>query len=170
MTEFEPGKGQFDDLIKSTEPTQAHAAIVCQLKDALSYEDAINALASYILAAHGYEHAERSTIKLLQDVFEDQEKKTNNLIDTAQLALEIAEANILRRAHLQVQASKRAKKAAEERHGQPGGSRENREKIQAIWAEGKYTSRDSCAEQEGAALGMSVSTARKALRGTPDPT
>ncbi|MDD2744834.1 MAG: hypothetical protein PHV02_21435 [Rhodocyclaceae bacterium] len=44
-----------------------------------------------------------------------------------------------------------------------------RAKIRALWATGKYTSRDICAEQECAALDMSFSTARKALRGTPEP-
>lgn len=41
--------------------------------------------------------------------------------------------------------------------------------IQKIWASGKYKSRDLCAEQECAALKLSFSTARKALRNTPDP-
>ena len=44
-----------------------------------------------------------------------------------------------------------------------------RAKIRAVWATGKYTSRDICAEQECADLDMSFSTARKALRGTPEP-
>lgn len=59
--------------------------------------------------------------------------------------------------------------AANVRHSKPGGSREKRRVIQDIWKTGKYTNRDICAEQECAALGMSFSTARKALRGTPDP-
>ena len=55
-------------------------------------------------------------------------------------------------------------------HDKPNGSRAKRQAIQDIWAGGKYTSRDICAEQECAALDMSFSTARKALRGQPDPT
>lgn len=54
-------------------------------------------------------------------------------------------------------------------HGKVGGSRDKRAAIQAIWASGKYSSRDLCAEQECAALEMSLSTARKALRNTPEP-
>jgi hypothetical protein len=54
-------------------------------------------------------------------------------------------------------------------HDKPGGSREKRKQIQEIWASGKYSSRDMCAEQECAALNMSISTARKALVNTPDP-
>lgn len=66
--------------------------------------------------------------------------------------------------------SQLAKDAANQRHDQPGGSREKRENIRTIWASGKYTSRDICAEQECAALDMSFSVARKALRKTPEPT
>lgn len=57
------------------------------------------------------------------------------------------------------------KKSADALHNAPGGSREKRRSIQAIWKTGKYTDRDLCAEQECAALEMSFSTARKALRG-----
>ena len=62
-----------------------------------------------------------------------------------------------------------ARKAANARHDQPGGSRDKQQQIREIWATGKYSSRDRCAEEECAALGMSYSTARKALRNTPDP-
>jgi hypothetical protein len=62
-----------------------------------------------------------------------------------------------------------ARAAAEALHGKPGGSREKRQAVQAAWASGHYSSRDVCAEQECAALGMSFSTARRALRGTLDP-
>jgi hypothetical protein len=60
------------------------------------------------------------------------------------------------------------KKAADTRHNRPDGSRENRAKIQAIWASGKYTTKDRCAIEECEGLGMSYDTARKALR-TPAP-
>lgn len=60
--------------------------------------------------------------------------------------------------------------AADRRHGQPGGNRDKKLQIRQIWASGKYTSRDRCAEEECGALGMSLSSARKALRNTPDPT
>ncbi|MCE8002714.1 hypothetical protein [Billgrantia ethanolica] len=64
-----------------------------------------------------------------------------------------------------------AKAAADARHNKPGGSRELKEKIRAIWATGKYSSRDICAEEEWAALGYkSFAAARKALRNTKDPT
>ena len=55
-------------------------------------------------------------------------------------------------------------------HNQPGGSREKGNKIRQIWATGKYTTRDICAEKEWEALGYKTyGTARKALRNTPEP-
>jgi hypothetical protein len=65
--------------------------------------------------------------------------------------------------------SGKAKHAADAMHSKPGGSREKKERIREIWATGKYTSRDICAEQECANLDMSFSVARKALRNTPNP-
>ena len=62
-----------------------------------------------------------------------------------------------------------ARKAANARHDRPGGSREKQRQIREIWATGKFSSRDRCAEEECAALGMSYSSARKALINTPDP-
>jgi hypothetical protein len=64
------------------------------------------------------------------------------------------------------EATARGKKAADGRHGKPGGSREKRKKILQAWESGKYKSRDMCAEQECGSLGMSFSAARKALRNT----
>lgn len=63
-----------------------------------------------------------------------------------------------------------ARAAANTRHSQKGGSHHKQSQIREIWATGKYTSRDLCAEEECAGLGMSYSTARKALRNTPEPT
>ena len=62
-----------------------------------------------------------------------------------------------------------AKKAAESRHDRPGGTRDKREQIRAIWASGKYATREICAEEEHEALDTSYSTARKALYSTPEP-
>lgn len=66
-------------------------------------------------------------------------------------------------------ATKRGRLAAEIRHNQPGGSRSKADAIRTAWASGKYTSRDRCAEEECAALDMSLSSARRALRNTPNP-
>ena len=63
-----------------------------------------------------------------------------------------------------------AKTAANALHDQPGGSRDKHRQIRGIWASGKYTSRDVCAEQECAALKMSFKAARRALINAPKPT
>jgi len=76
--------------------------------------------------------------------------------------------NLLPTAH--VTPSDVARLGARALHGKPGGNWEKIAAIRAAWATGKYTSRDICAEQECAALEMSFSSARKALRRTPDPT
>jgi hypothetical protein len=50
-------------------------------------------------------------------------------------------------------------------------NRDRADKIRKIWATGKYTSRDICAEQEYNALGFgSFKAARNALKNTPNPT
>lgn len=54
-------------------------------------------------------------------------------------------------------------------NGKKGGNKKNektnraKETIINIWKSGKYISRDICAEQEAAGIGISFSTARKAL-------
>ncbi len=65
--------------------------------------------------------------------------------------------------------SQNSKNAANAKHDKPGGSREKKRQMREIWATGKYTSRDLCAEQECAALGISFSAARNALKNTPNP-
>ncbi len=62
-----------------------------------------------------------------------------------------------------------AASAANARHDRPGGSRDKQRQVREIWASGKYSSRDLCAEEECAALEMSYAAARKALKNTPDP-
>lgn len=62
--------------------------------------------------------------------------------------------------------SEQGKKGAHKKH-----ERTNKAKLEliGIWATGRYKSRDECAEQECSHLNISLSTARKALRNTPDP-
>jgi hypothetical protein len=61
-------------------------------------------------------------------------------------------------------ASARARFAANARHDKAGGSREKSKEMRTLWASGKYTSKDICAEEESRALGISFSAARKAIR------
>lgn len=66
--------------------------------------------------------------------------------------------------------SKAGKKAADARHNKPGGSRDLQKEIKAIWASGKFSTRNDCAEQEWQALGFgSQKAARNALLNTPNP-
>jgi hypothetical protein len=116
-----------------------------------------------------------------KDLKEESEPKAKAAEDEANRLLEmLAKAHDAMTAHaLNLQEAMKTAKtdarrevgrnAANGRHNQPGGSREKRSQICLIWASGKYSSRDICAEQECAGLGMSFSAARKALRNTPDP-
>lgn len=65
--------------------------------------------------------------------------------------------------------TKTARAAANALHDKPGGTRDKQRAIRAAWASGKFSDRDRCAEEECAALGMSLSAARRALRNTADP-
>jgi hypothetical protein len=91
-------------------------------------------------------------------------------LSAIQDVLNMQPVNALTLAHLiHLERTRTAKRGADAKHNKPGGSRENQAKIRAIWAMGNFTSRDRCAEEECAALGMSYATARKALRNTPKP-
>lgn len=120
----------------------------------------------------------RVTIKGSQETIEDYQALVDELItkltyavhkkidmqsDAIRLAFDTG------RLAAKAKASKRAQAAANALHDKPGSSREKQAAIRAIWATGKYKSRDLCAEQECAALDMAFGTARRALRGTPDP-
>ncbi len=59
---------------------------------------------------------------------------------------------------------KNAQEAANARHAQPGGSHDKRKSIMEIWSTGKYKTKSACAQAESEKLGMSFSTALKALR------
>ena len=65
--------------------------------------------------------------------------------------------------------SQNAKTAANALHDKPGGSRDKQNQIRTIWASGKYSSKNICAEQECAELDMSYDAARKALTNIPAP-
>lgn len=67
------------------------------------------------------------------------------------------------------QRSTKGQRNAEARHGAPNGYRAKGAAVRLAWASGKYASRDRCAEEVSHDLGISFSTARKALRNTPDP-
>lgn len=63
--------------------------------------------------------------------------------------------------------SESGRNGAKYRHAE---SYELHDRIKVIWASGKYSSRDVCAEQEYSGLGFgSFKAARNALKNTPDP-
>lgn len=91
----------------------------------------------------------------------------NTEADMAEAAKDLEKLYETRKA---TEARLKAKAAAEALHGKPGGSRELKEKIRAVWATGKYESRARCAEQEWEALRFrTYDTAKTALLNTPDP-
>jgi len=111
-------------------------------------------------------------LSILHDLLEKQISVTHQLGEIS----ELKELAIGTRRLLEGQAEGRdaqrkivARKGGEALHSIPGGSRDKRRLIQEAWASGKYTTRDICAEKECGALKMSYSTARKALRNTPEP-
>jgi hypothetical protein len=83
--------------------------------------------------------------------------------------LQIAEVLKLNEENRRKIASSLGRKGAHALHSKPGGAYEKHAKLLEIFASGKYTSRDACAEQECAGLDMSFSAARRVLRNTPDP-
>ena len=91
-------------------------------------------------------------------------------VDTAEMWLTGAQELRFMRLSTSFSVQKQMAKAGADAKDVSTGQQAKRQDIREIWASGKYSSRDVCAEQECAALGMSFSTARKALRGTPDPT
>ncbi len=91
-------------------------------------------------------------------------------VDTAEMWLTGAQQLRYMRLSTPFSVQKQMAKAGADAKDVLTGQQAKRQEIREIWASGKYSARDICAEQEFAALGMSFSTARKALRGTPDPT
>lgn len=67
--------------------------------------------------------------------------------------------------------SVQARDAVNHRHAKTKEARDQRKQtIREIWATGKYSNRDICAEEEYSALGFtSFKSARNALKGTQDP-
>ena len=120
--------------------------------------------------AFGYDCVMRD----LRNSVEKNSTKNEALLDIALAAQSlcnwIAGGNRISIDRMKLAATERARKAANALHNKPDGTRAKVKKIRELWASGKFKSRDICAEQECAALEMSWSAARKALRNTPKPT
>lgn len=150
------------------EKSERVATLETILGRSLTFEQAIRSLAKYM------EHA-KETIEIMRMYREIRasEEKLDKLAELKDELREIEDriTDQITDEGLRVieSASRRGKAAADARHNKPGGSRANREEMRRLWASGKYSGRDICAEQECGALGISFSAARKALTGTPKP-
>ena len=165
--EIESRIGELDIRIKSIE----------QFARTQSYEYFIKAYALTTVHVEIYEKMHEDTNSIdaaIEKLRSERDANTDNLI------LKVQEFQKNKKALLtnmfltgvnvmKIKATKRGKHAADALHDKPGGNREKQASICSAWASGKYSDRDLCAEQECAALNMSFSTARKALRNTPEP-
>ncbi len=153
------------------------AEIEARYKEILTFDQAVHFFATYKVLL---EEAKNSFKWLSQESVAVANRSVINideLTTEANHALDLSERHFVEKVmaekeltDMQESAVKRATKAADARHDKPGGAREKRLQIKRMWASGHYSSRDRCAEEECAGLGMSFATARKALRNTPKPT
>lgn len=139
------------------------------LREFLTFDDAVSLLAAYRVFAE-YSKASMARVReMAQEFSERQVRGVDEISALALKAIDDSEATWAKEVASRAATTNRAKAAADALHNKPGGNREKRDAIRAIWASGKYSSRAICAEQECAGLGMSFDAARKALRNTPDP-
>ena len=113
-----------------------------------------------------------SQLSLSQSLLKEQMSVTEQLVTIGELQEQIVAVRRFIEGQIAGRGAQRkivAKKGGEALHSKRDGSREKRRLIQEAWASGKYSSRDICADEECGALKMSFSTARKALRNTPEP-
>ena len=142
----------------------------------LSYEELLHRAASDSICAEDLEEAYECALELLE-VHELLEEKLRLLgVDRCHRHIQSIE-NMSKIAKQLASYSVEFGKATEkELRARSGGLARGlkylkpKDQLRKIWASGKFDSRDRCAEEEGRALGLSFSTARKILRGTPDPT
>ena len=175
--------GSTENAFSQAEKTEfdRRVAEVCQWgREHLSFDEAVMMFAVFKVANEELDEMLREATsdvefsgKLLIDSNEAETKVSAHLEDALQ-AVEAILGTAPQMFNLglkvsKVAASGRGKNAANARHAKPGGTRSKAEAVRIAWASGKYSSRDVCAEQECAALGMSFSSARKALRGTAPP-
>ena len=157
------GSSEVKRLLEKSERIEALEIV---LGKSLTFEQPIRSLAQYMDNAK-----ETAQLICLYKEVREAEEKLDHLAELRDSLREMEEGitDQICEGSIRVMesASRRGKAAAEARHNKPGGSRSKAEEMLRLWASGKYSSRDICAEQECAALGLSFSTARKALRNTP---
>ncbi|WP_169168168.1 hypothetical protein [Acidovorax sp. SRB_24] len=143
-----------------------------ELRDWMDFDAAINTLAVYMVQsdddAQTIDLLHKTAVQLVTAAKAATAESLDHM-DNLHKAAIIGQAMSSENIKSKITASNRGKAAANALHARPGGSREKQEQIRAMWATGKYESRDMCAEQECAALDMGFGTARRALRKTPEP-
>lgn len=147
-------------------------AIADELRTWITLDAAIDILAAHMLSTeldHAIMDEVFESFDKLSGIAKNQSETVLFAIETAKQQNKIANAAVLKIVKTRAASSQRGRVAADALHGRPGQSRDKQDAIRAAWASGKYSSRDVCAEQECAALGMAYGTARRALRNTPDP-
>ena len=145
---------------------QTLASLLAHARAHFNFEDAITAWANQtILAAELLQDLQATLAD--QGITLDRWRRSRENKLNAVRAQKAAEHTLHER---KAEASQRGRVGADALHNRPHGDRWKKAEIQKLWASGKYTTRDICAEQECAAFDMSFSTARKALRNTPNPT
>ncbi len=161
----------------SEEITLKIAEIEARYKEILTFDQAVHFFATYKVlleeVKNSYKWLSQESVRVLDKSVLD----VDELATQANNALDLSEHHLVERLSAEAalieskeSAVRRATQAADARHNKPGGARVKRLQIQRIWASGKYSSRDRCAEEECGALDMSFATARKALRNIPNPT
>ena len=137
----------FSDVLRAVyKPLNKNALLALYLRGSASPESEMNLIQCYRLQF--YECIANQAIELNNT---DIEKMANNLAN---------------------QTISKAQKLAAKKGGDAKAAKlkNSKESICKIWASGKYTTRDICAEEEYSSLGFNTfRTARKALTGTPNP-
>jgi hypothetical protein len=154
---------------RSTEERQIFIATKKKfLAEFLTFEQAIDSLAFYISYAEDVKISFANLKALARKQEKNQILTIDDLCIWSELIADFADFQSAKVVSLMNQSSDRGKAAAEVRHGKPGGSRDKRQAMLDSWASGKYSSRNTCAEEECAGIGLSFSKARKHLIGTAD--
>ena len=145
--------------------------IAKKLRGWITFDAAVDLLAAYMFASD----LDKAIADEISDanmklgvIAKRQHENLLAVIDVANTEHKIAVEAVGRIVKIRTASSDRGKVAAEARHSKPGGSRSKQDEMRRLWATGKYSSRNVCAEEECGGVDLSFSKARKALIGTPD--
>jgi len=122
-----------------------------------------------------HEQLQEAALRVCQEA-DEAEEEIRQFVGNKEVAVAIFHKEVLRQAARTLETISSEREADSEKHrrivnfchDQPNGTREKRRRIQKEWASGQYSSRNACANACSEALGVSFSTARKALKCEPD--